>query len=41
MDFERQWDYANAFSHGFVHSKLKPKTAKQFAGIFVLCAYQN
>jgi hypothetical protein len=34
MNFERQ-DYAYAFSHGFVHNKLKPKTAAQFAGIFV------
>jgi hypothetical protein len=34
MNFERQ-DYADAFSYEFVHSKLKPKTAAQFSGIFV------
>jgi hypothetical protein len=34
MNFEMQ-DYADACSPGFVHRKLKPKTAAQFAGIFV------
>jgi hypothetical protein len=34
-------DYADAFSHGFVHRKLKPKIAAQFSGFLFLNAYQN
>ena len=41
MSFERCWDYATAFSQGFVHSKHRTQTAGAVIGFFVLSASQN
>jgi hypothetical protein len=40
MNFERQ-DYADAFSLGFVHRKLKPKLLRSLRVFLFLYAYQN